>query len=156
MENGMTTYLPFRQAGRRGFSMIELLVVLTVFGILLIIAAPSLTRMTSVSRVSAVIGEVSTDINYARMQAIRRGRSSAIVVATDGLSYQTSVDGVVLRTNSVAASHPDVVLGPAGGTISFNSRGMRQATSTPRIYAVRDADTAVVQVSGIGRVYRDY
>jgi hypothetical protein len=67
------------------------------------------------------------------------------------------VNNVTVKTLDLTRSFPGITMGPVNGVIYFNSRGMRQtSSSTGTLYAVKSTDTATVQVTGIGRVYRAY
>lgn len=59
--------------GRRGFTLVELLIVLVVGSILLAIAVPGYGFLTSTSRLAAVTNDLVTVLHLARSEAIKRG-----------------------------------------------------------------------------------
>ena len=56
-----------------GFTLVELLVTLSVAGILLAIGVPNFTTMIQNNRMSAKINEVVAEVNFARSEAVKRG-----------------------------------------------------------------------------------
>jgi type IV fimbrial biogenesis protein FimT len=64
-----------------GVSMIELLIVLTIAGILLGIAATSYKSLTTGYRISGEINGLLGDMQYARSEAIKQGQNVVICVA---------------------------------------------------------------------------
>ncbi|MGA3158295.1 MAG: GspH/FimT family pseudopilin [Steroidobacteraceae bacterium] len=80
-------------AGRRplrkslaGFTMIELLVVVTMVVILGALAIPAFTNVTTSNRVASQINGLLGDIQYARAEAIKEGLSVGVCSSTDGLT----------------------------------------------------------------------
>jgi type IV fimbrial biogenesis protein FimT len=78
------------QAGRKGFSLaehgftlLETLVVITVLGVLLTIAAPSFNEMLYQNRLQAGVNQIAADVAYARSEAIRRGVNVVVCFSTD-------------------------------------------------------------------------
>lgn len=134
--------------------MVEVLVVLTILAILMAIAAPSFRGESGAKRVNAVMDQMVADINLARIQAIRRGRTGGVIVDADGRGYRVFVDADTLRRQRLEGDHPAVRLTPAGERIGFNSRGMRESLTATTLTATQDAVTAKVQISGIGQIYR--
>lgn len=57
----------------RGFTLLELMVVLAVVAILVTLAAPSLTRLVQTNKMSSTVNIFLADMQYARSESIRRG-----------------------------------------------------------------------------------
>lgn len=58
-------------SGPRGFTLLELMATIAVFGILVALAVPSFTTMMNRNRLTAEANELLAGIQYARMEAIR-------------------------------------------------------------------------------------
>jgi type IV fimbrial biogenesis protein FimT len=67
--------IPMYRAFHRGFSMIELLVVLAIMGILAVLAMPSFARLAATNLVTAQVNDFIADSRFARTEALRRGTS---------------------------------------------------------------------------------
>jgi len=57
----------------RGFTMVELLVVLVLLAIIMSLAAPSFARLSAAAAISAGVNEFMADMRFARSEGIRRG-----------------------------------------------------------------------------------
>jgi type IV fimbrial biogenesis protein FimT len=73
----------------RGVTMLELLVTLTIAGILLAIGAPSLVDFLSTNRVASASNQLMGSLGFARSEAIKRGRTVTLCKSADGTSCTT-------------------------------------------------------------------
>jgi type IV fimbrial biogenesis protein FimT len=72
------------QARIQGFTLMELLVTMTVVAILLAIAAPSFRYVTTANRATAEINALLSDVQLARGEAVKEGQFVTICASTDG------------------------------------------------------------------------
>jgi len=70
--------------GSRGFTLTELLVTLTVAGILMAIAVPSFKYVTTSNRASSEINSLLGDMQMARGEAMKEGQFITICASIDG------------------------------------------------------------------------
>jgi type IV fimbrial biogenesis protein FimT len=76
----------------RGFTLIELMVAVAVLAIALGIAAPSLNGIRASGQLSAASSEISTAVQMARQEAIKRGRRVGLCASSTGTSCGGSAD----------------------------------------------------------------
>lgn len=63
----------------RGFTVIELMTVLVIAGVLLALAIPSFRELLARNRVEGIAGELATDLQYARSEAVSRNANVGLI-----------------------------------------------------------------------------
>lgn len=77
--------------GNRGFTLIELIVTMTIIGILVALAAPGMQSFSSSNRLTTQINDLLADISLARSESIKRNAAAGIcVTAANGTSCVSS------------------------------------------------------------------
>ncbi|KAF1005226.1 MAG: hypothetical protein GAK28_03478 [Luteibacter sp.] len=74
----------------RGFTLLELMVVIVVIAVLLAIAVPTLRTVTRKSYVSSVVNSIIGDMQFARAEAANRHQFVSICRSSTGTSCDTS------------------------------------------------------------------
>lgn len=70
----------------RGFTLVELMIVLVVMAVLLGIAVPSMTQFTFSGKLRAYSNEVVASVLLARSEAIKRNQTVTLCVSSNGTS----------------------------------------------------------------------
>ena len=73
-----TVSLP-RASAERGFTMVEMITVVTILGIMAAFAIPSMRQLLQIQRVRSLAYDLYADLSFARTQAISRGHNVQIV-----------------------------------------------------------------------------
>lgn len=74
----------------RGFTLIELIIVMVIVGILLTIGVPTLESTLKRNRVVSATNELVSALNVARSEAIKLGQKVTLCKSTDGSSCNTT------------------------------------------------------------------
>lgn len=170
-----TTAVPgsgVRRAPQRGFTLLELMVTLTVLGILAAIAFPAMTALINANRLSGMTSEMAASLQLARSEAIRRNTQVSICSSSDGANCDSSEDWsrwiVLGRDNTtghdvvirdVATSDAVQVAGPAGGIV-FRPSGLIAAEAqlticAPKATLAENQRVITVMISGNVTTVRD-
>ena len=89
-----------------GYTLMELMVTITIAGILLSIAIPNFTTIISSNRLTAYTNELVTALNFARSEAVKGGHH--VVVRKTGTNWE---DGwqVFVDNDRFPSSHQNVI-----------------------------------------------
>jgi type IV fimbrial biogenesis protein FimT len=76
---------PANRCGSSGFTLLELIMVITISGILLAIGVPAFKFVTSANRAAGEINGLLGDMQFARGEAIKEGQTVTICAALGGV-----------------------------------------------------------------------
>jgi prepilin-type N-terminal cleavage/methylation domain-containing protein len=141
-----------RSVGRDGFTVIEMVFVLVALAILAGIAIPNMSGVVSQTHVNDVSTQLTTDVAYARMLAVRSG--APVSIALSGTSYQILANGTVGKRVDFAQSHPGLLIAPETELV-FNSRGLLAAGASQTITITRQGQVGTLRILPTGRTYRE-
>jgi type IV fimbrial biogenesis protein FimT len=145
---------------QHGFTLVELMVTISVLVILLAVAVPSLHRFTVRNQLAVARDDLAAALGLARMEAVRQGASTLLLATSGSLAngWQVCADngssacvaGPVVRL--YAAPPADVQLsGPAA--LAINALGVPAAgASTYTVCPAGGGSGYVVQLNASGTV----
>lgn len=154
-----------------GFTLVELMVTLSVIAILAVVAVPSMGWMANASRLSGSADDMVTLLQMARSEAVRRNAQVQVCASSNGTSCSgaTTWTRVIAHGRDLAASGaPDEVLrdatlpakvqiaGPAAGIV-FRPSGVIDAETTiticvPTSTPPENQRVLTIMVSGVIKV----
>lgn len=88
-----------------GFTLVELMVTLSVAGILVTVGVPSFASMIASNRVTAASNEVVTALNLAKSEAIRSGQNTTLCKSADGTTCSGNWSDGWILFNDIDSNH---------------------------------------------------
>lgn len=139
--------LGWRCRAQHGFTMIELMVTIAIAAILLAIGVPSFNQVMVNARTSTLANDVTSAINLARSEAVRRAEAVSVCPSNNGTScsgswtdgWITIVDSSseVLRSWRTPTPTADIAQTPtADDEIEFGPLGQRVTGNTALVLQV--------------------
>jgi type IV fimbrial biogenesis protein FimT len=143
-----------------GFTLVEILVAVTVVAILLTVGIPSFRYVTNSNRIAAEINGLLGDMQYARSEAIKEGSPVTVCISTNGTSCvanattwqsgwivfadangNAAVDAgdVVLRVQTTFASTDTFVANNNVGAVTFNREGYANGIANGTLIKLHDS-----------------
>ncbi|MCX7421009.1 MAG: prepilin-type N-terminal cleavage/methylation domain-containing protein [Planctomycetia bacterium] len=132
---------------RSGFTLVEMLIVVTVLGILASVILPSMNSTSSVIGLEAAARTLAADLRIARQSAVQYNSSYAVKLNLTANSYQivfTGTGSVPTLTNLLGSSSSN------GNTIDFDqwsASRLKQARISLAGAALKTSTVSVVDVT---------
>ena len=118
-----------RRLRQAGFTLVELMIVVALVAILLALAAPSFRETLARNRLEGVAGELSTDFQYARSEAVARNVQVGLFVGSN--CYTVFVFNGTAPTSACAHATPIKVVPIDAASISL---AFLSTATTPQAY----------------------
>jgi type IV fimbrial biogenesis protein FimT len=139
-----------RPLRHRGFTIIELMIVMTILAVVISLASPALSEMVRMQRIRSVAVDLYADITLARSEAIKRG-AQVFVVPRNSADWARGWDVATANpptaTTTLKSQDPfsgGVTTPCTTGTCTVVSMGRagRPTTTAVTRFQVRDAQVA--------------
>ena len=153
-----------------GFTLIELMVTVTILAILVSIAVPAMTNFMNSNRLTSHTSALKQAIQYARSEAVSKNQDVSICASSDGATCTDNAEwsqGWIVFTDADGAGDVDIGTDTVlrvwqglsdrftltGAPIIFESSGQR-STTVPVSFVVTDPGlhTRTLAVSNVGWV----
>jgi prepilin-type N-terminal cleavage/methylation domain-containing protein len=161
-----------RRVRRGGFSLVELVLVISLVAVCCALAAPSVTQMMAGYRARAAATRMAVDLYYARMLAVKSGRGATLRFVPDaacprGAGAQVASRSwvIVLRTEPERQVRSATTVEDGAGacvesnrsdSIAFDSRGLLRAPNNRKLWFTSGSVRDSLSVSVTGRVLRRF
>lgn len=154
---------------RRGFTLIELMVVLAVTGIMLGFGVPRLTAMLQGNRTAASINSLIAHLNYARNEAVRRSTNVSVIALDRNFTNQwdrgwtvfvdPNADGIIDNGEQQlkiveALAIPNFTIRPSIGPDDITYNRLGTATQSQFTFT-KDGKIKTMSISNTGHVRID-
>ena len=152
----MDIFTMIRHAGKRGFTLVEMMIVIAVLAIIAAIAAPHFQTYMAQRRLNGAARLVMTDLMDARMKAVSENNQFKVFfldthqykVLDDENNNGTEDTGETSVTKDIQSNYPGVTLSASAHPI-FYPRGTAWGTT---VTLTNTSGSKSVSVSTAGRV----
>jgi len=151
--------------GRRGVSLMEVVMVMAIMGILVSIATPRLDAYIRRERVRSALNRVAGDLEFTRILAVRSGAPAVLRFTAHPRCPKKGGAGYVIRLRgnpapARVAYPPDDYLvcytSTNSDSVTFGSRGLLAPYNNRTLRAIDGPFRDSLTVSAVGRVYRRF
>ena len=142
---------PVMPCGRpaRGFTLVELMVTMSVLAIVLGLAVPSFGRLIASNRIATQTNEFVASMNLARSEAVRRGQSVAIRSRGNDRNFET---GWRVFTDFDGDGAIPSTVTDTDGTIIRESNALSGSTTIKRVTRSSSAPFTYTDATGSDRM----
>jgi len=130
---------------RKGFTLVEIMVTIGVFGLLTVMAIPAVNNYVRSNRLATTTDQMAADLQMIRTMSIANGRIYRMTATNAGYTVTDPVSGEVIRDRDF---HSSVGL-TADATVNFFPWGMADAQI---IVLTGDSGNRTIQVLPTGTV----
>lgn len=138
---------------RRGFTLLEVVLVMSVAGVLLALLAPRFLSLRDGASVRAAMGELGAAFSAARQEAIARRTTVGLVIDTAAGTLVLRSGGRPIRQRALEAIY-GVSLGANRDSAVYDPRGLGYGVSNLSVTVRRGSIVDTLTMSRLGRVRR--
>ncbi len=112
---------------RRGFGLVELAIAVAIVGITTAMAVAGTARLVNWYRLNGAAAIIRTDLQAARMAAIKTNQSVTVDVNTStqySYSYVDSSGHTLSFSRNLSSDSPGVTITMTGSSVTFTSQGL--------------------------------
>ena len=136
---------------RSAFTLLELIVVLTVTGVLLALAVPRFSALRDRQAVRAAVDELGIGFATARAAAVARRAMVAVVFDTAAGAFEVRSDGSLLMRRPLRAVY-GTSLGSNRDSAVYDPRGLGYGVTNVTVIVRRGVMVDTLTMSRLGRV----
>lgn len=137
---------------RRGFTMIEVMLVIVVGGLLMVLGLPRLRTATIRAELGGARNAVASQVARARAASVEMSRATRVVVVGNRVAVVSGVDTIGPIQDLSAQFGATVSTAGDVGALGFDPRGFGTNTASATITATRSGYTKSLVILPYGRL----
>lgn len=133
---------PLHPALHRGFTLVELMVTISVLAIIMALAVPSFRQLLEAQRMRAAAFDIVADLVLARSEALKRGTTVTLAPATGGWANGWSVSVGTEEIGKKNRVGNGVAFTAAPSSVTFNGSGRVSSSTAVVRFALENSDAS--------------
>jgi type IV fimbrial biogenesis protein FimT len=132
----LNPHAPLQRQRIDGFTLIELMVVLSIIAIMAALAGPTISQQLANFRVRSAADSIVTGLNTARAEAARRNSAVSLTLNTSGEGWavdQVSPATTIRSRGNGESSTLTITSTTSSRSVTFRPTGIVDTTVTPRL-----------------------
>jgi type IV fimbrial biogenesis protein FimT len=109
---------------QKGFTLIELMVTISILIVFTILSAPSITEFVEKNKIKTAANSLNDGIQIARSEAIKRNESITFNLSNDQWNVLSEDDMIAVSQSEIAQTVIQDTLPSGATTLTFNNLGM--------------------------------